>query len=278
VSFCNRKKDEAMALKRTKTAKQARTLLAWLETLALPTRAINALRRDLQTVSGEHEGEAGSGVLANIDQASFVEELYRPRGGQVAQVLAASAIEALRAAIPAPATSDPTETVREIQGEEESTESIVAAQEDPTTTPEVQEDVPADASPDAAIKGAVPEALSTATPKRRGRPPRKAESSSHATEAPPASVEEPTNPVQQGSRSQQGRENLAPPVATSKVKNSSLAAAPIPAPPQAAIPPVVSTVASPESEHSFEVLLQLWRELNPQGQRATLHYMNGLLA
>ena len=83
-----------MAPRRTKAAKQAQTLLVWLESLDLPARVLGALRRDLEVITGEREGEEGAGVLAGFDQARFTDELYQKRGGQVGKVpsVAASAI------------------------------------------------------------------------------------------------------------------------------------------------------------------------------------------
>ena len=87
-----------MARRRTKAAREAQALLVWLETLDLPARVLNALRRDLEGITGAREGADGSGVLAGLDQARFGAELYQPRGGQVGAVplIAASAIETLR--------------------------------------------------------------------------------------------------------------------------------------------------------------------------------------
>jgi len=129
-----------MPRKRTKAAKQAQALLVWLESLGLPTRVLNALRRDLETITGERAGEDGSGVLAGLDQAQFTEQLYRPRGGQVGQVptVAKSAIEALRAAIPAPVSGDSNEAAQPPQD---------AAPERAETAQEAQADTLADAAP-----------------------------------------------------------------------------------------------------------------------------------
>jgi hypothetical protein len=131
-----------MARRRTKAAKQAQALLGWLEGLGLPTRVINALRRDLEVITGEREGEEGSGVLAGLDQARFTEELYQPRGGQVGKVptVAKGAIDALRATIPAPVSGDGIEAAQEAQGAKAAPESTAATQ------PTESDDVSADAS------------------------------------------------------------------------------------------------------------------------------------
>jgi hypothetical protein len=194
-------KDTVMARKRTKAAKQAHVLLVWLEGLGLPTRVINALRRDLEVITGEREGEKGAGVLAGFDQARFTEELYQPRGGQIGKVptVAKGAIDALRAAIPAPVSGDSIEAAQEAQGAEAAPESAAATQ--PTESDDVsanasqegdepapesvevmQEAMPevagaaptdaADKQPTDAALAAPPEPANTpATPKRRGRPP-----------------------------------------------------------------------------------------------------------
>ncbi len=67
-----------MARKLTKpTVKQAQTLLDWLVSLNLPTRVINALRRDLEVVMGQREGGDGRGVLAGFDPARFTGECWQ---------------------------------------------------------------------------------------------------------------------------------------------------------------------------------------------------------
>lgn len=154
---------------------------------------INALRRDLEVFTGEREDEDG-GVLAGFDQARFTEELYQKRGGQVGRVpsVAASAIEALRAAIPASVSSDVGETPQETLGDEEVADTVAETTEAPeeaaapeagdavTAAPDGQEEAPAAAAPEAVEAAeppadAAPAAFAGQTddspaPKRRGRP------------------------------------------------------------------------------------------------------------
>jgi hypothetical protein len=85
------------------TAEDALALRDWLVGLQLPPRAINPLRKDLEVVLGQREaGPGASGVLAGVDRAQFVAELYRDEGGLIRSIpsVGALVIEALREAIP----------------------------------------------------------------------------------------------------------------------------------------------------------------------------------
>lgn len=282
-----------MARKLTKAAKEAQTLLVWLETLELPTRVINALRRDLEVVTGEREGEEGSGVLAGYDQTRFIEELYRPRGGQIGQVpaVAKSAIETLRTAIPALDSADSTSASSDgttpPQAEKEPAVAVDAATKSDETpqegAPQAAVSEPnsvgalTDATPEVAQESgeAEPAPVETpvATPRRRGRP-RRAEAAPKADEE---SGEPPVVPTRRRGRAP--RSEVAP-VTTAAATTADRRAAQSAAVPLAEAPALVQTPPVPSSgaDPSFAKLLQLWHELHPQGQRAAMRYMVALLA
>lgn len=302
-----------MARRRTKAAKQAQSLLDWLESLELPTRVINALRRDLEVVTGEREGEDGAGVLAGLDQAQFTEELYRPRGGQIGKVptVAKGAIDALRAAIPAPVSDDSIEAAplaqdSELASDAPKSAALTPSEETPAdaaperieamqeATPEVTAASPADAqeeAPDGASEVVVeaaeppgdrapedaPEpAEAPAPPKRRGRPPRLAAGAADASEpaeAPTASPKRRGRPPRDKAASETAAE-LPPRTRRARVTAALNASQQVTAP--AAPVPTSAPVERPP-DPSFVALLKLWRELHPQGQRAAMHYMAGLL-
>lgn len=264
------------------TVKQAEELLKWLVTLELPTRAINALRRDLEVVTGQREGEEGSGVLLGLDQARFVEELHRPGGGQVGKVpgVAKGAIEALRAAIPAPASADSVVEAGDgsdlapegaVTEEAVSEGAVVKAVEVVSEGTVAEEAVPEGAVAEeikAALEDDPPNAVEAAQDdeapeipepapepaKRRGRPPRKAVTSD-GIESP---SEAPAKRLGRPPRSDTA--SAAPPAAVA-------------APQQAPAP-----VSSPPVDPSFAVLLRLWCELHPHGRRAAMHFMADLAA
>jgi hypothetical protein len=266
------------------TVKQAEALLTWLVTLELPTRALNALRRDLEVVAGQREGEEGSGVLVGLDQARFAEELHRPGGGQVGKVpgVAKGAIEALRAAIPAPASVD--SVVEAGDGSDLAPESAVVEEAMPEgavveaveAMPEGADAEAVEAAPEGAVaeaveampEGAVAEAVEAGQDdeapeilepapepaKRRGRPPRKAVTSDAI---------EPLSEAPAKRRGRPPRSDTAPAAPPAAV-----------AAPQRAPAPVTPPAADP----SFAVFLRLWRELHPQGRRAAMHFMADLAA
>lgn len=280
-----------MARKRTKAAKEAQTLLVWLETLELPTRVINALRRDLEVVTGEREGEDGSGVLAGYDQTRFIEELYRPRGGQVGKVpsVAKSAIETLRATIPAPSSADSVSASSDgttpPQGEEEpAVAADTGIESDEAPQESAPEAVVSESNSEGALTQATPEVTQetgeaepapvetpVATPRRRGRPRR--------VEATPKADEEPGEPsvVPTRRRGRAPRSDVAPVITaaatTADRRTTQPAASLTEAPVLVQTPPVPSSGGDP----SFAKLLQLWHELHPQGRRAAMHYMAALL-
>lgn len=285
-----------MARKRTKAAKQAQTLLVWLESLELPARVINVLRRDLEVVTGEREDEDG-GVPAGFDQARFIEEPCQKRGGQVGKVpsVAASAIEALRAAIPAPVSEPP----QEAQGDEETAGAVAETIEAPrdaaapelgvaaTAAPDGQEAAPAEAAPEAVEAAEPPADVAPAVvagyadaspaPKRRGRPPR-AVADAAAAAAPadvtPVPARRPGRPRRDGATSEAAGE-LPPRTRRARVAAARDAAQQAPAP--EAPPPPPAEPAAPAADPSLDVLLRLWRELHPQGRRAAMHFMADLL-
>lgn len=296
-------KDMDMPRKRTKAAKQAQALLVWLESLELPTRVINALRRDLEVITGEREGEEGSGILTGIDQARFAEELYLSRGGQVGKVptVAKGAIDVLRAVIPAPVSGGSTETAQggaadsaeaaqpvqsdeppadaaqegaeEAQGDEPALESAVQE-----ALPELTDPAPADA-PDEQTTDAAPAAPlepvdAPTAPKRRGRPPRAAA----AAAAPPEPVEAPETPARRRGRRprDEAAAELPPRTRRARVAAASAVQQAVPPAETPALAPVAPAVP-PVADPSFAVLLRLWRELHPQGQRAAMHYMASLV-
>ena len=91
------------------TAGRAAELQAWLESLGLANRVLNPLRRELEVVRGKREaGEViGTGtVLRDLGREEFAAELYRDGGGRLTELpnVGGSAITALRAVIPAPAS------------------------------------------------------------------------------------------------------------------------------------------------------------------------------
>lgn len=298
-----------MPRKRTKAAKQAHTLLVWLETLGLPARVINALRRDLEVVTGEREGEEGSGILVGFNQAQFTEELYQKRGGQVGKVpsVAASAIEALRAAIPAPAGGDTIEATQPAQGDAASEDAAAtqsaqgnelpadaalkgaeavqgdkpeakSAEVTQEAVPEVTDTAPADAPneqpADAAPENAIEPVDAPAAPKRRGRPPRAA----IAVVAPVEATDAPEDPAKRRERPPRDNAATGLPPRTRRARVAAASAAQQAAPPAevstpAPVTPVVPAVVDP----LFAVLLRLWGELHPQGQRAAMHYMSDLV-
>lgn len=302
-----------MARRRTKAAKQAQALLDWLDGLELPTRVINALRRDLEVVTGEREGEDGAGVLAGFDQAQFTEELYRPRGGQVGKVptVAKGAIDTLRAVIPAPVSDDSIEAALLAQGAEatsETPESVELTHGDETPAdaaperieamqeamPEVADAAPADAQEaaptgmaeviveaaeppaDIAPEDAPEPAEAPAPPRRRGRPPRAAAGAadaSEASEAPMAPAKRRGRPPRDKAASETAAE-LPPRTRRARVAAALNASQQVTAP--AAPVPTSAPVERPP-DPSFVALLKLWHELHPQGQRAAMHYMAGLL-
>lgn len=297
-----------MARRRTKAAKQAQALLVWLESLELPTRVLGALRRDLEVITGEREGEEGSGVLAGFDQARFTEELYQKRGGQVSKVptVAKGAIDALRAAILAPvsgdsieaaqpaqltdATSEGDEAVQPAQGDEAPADSAIEGIEaGQAAKPEVADAAlaPADAQEEAPADVAsetTPEpTAASAAPKRRGRPPRAAAAAEAAIEP----VEAPAAPAKR--RGRPPRSEAASEAAAGLPKRTRRARvtaaldaalrAPAPTTPPAEAPALAPAVpVVPAADPSFAKLLQLWHELHPQGQRAAMHYMASLVA
>jgi hypothetical protein len=294
-----------MARKRTKAAKQAHVLLVWLEGLGLPTRVINALRRDLEVITGEREGEKGAGVLAGFDQARFTEELYQPRGGQIGKVptVAKGAIDALRAAIPAPVSGDSIEAAQEAQGAEAAPESAAATQ--PTESDDVsanasqEGDEPAPESVEAVMQEAMPEvagaaptdaadkqptdaalaappepANTPATPKRRGRPPRAAAAA--AATAEPAVA--PETPTKRRGRAPRDEAAAGLPQRTRRARVAAVSAAQQAAPPVNTPAPAPAALAAPPvADPSFAVLLRLWRELHPRasGRRCTMASLTG---
>lgn len=290
-----------MARKRTKAARQAQTLLVWLESLELPTRVINALRHDLEVVTGEREDEDG-GVLAGFDQARFTEELYQKRGGQVGRVpsVAASAIEALRAAIPAPVSGDVSEPPEETRGDEEVADTVAETTETPqegaapelidaaVAAPDGQEEAPVAAAPeadeaaeppaDAAPAAITGQVEASPTPKRRGRPPRAVADEAAAAvpvDVTPVPTRRPGRPRRDEVASEAAGE-LPPRTRRARVAAAHDAAQQVPAPeapPPSPTEPAAPTAADP----SFDVLLRLWRELHPQGRRAAMHFMADLL-
>jgi|GEM_PF-3166220 len=294
-----------MARKRTKVAKQAQTLLVWLESLDLPTRVINALRRDLEVVTGEREDEDG-GVLAGFDQTRFIEELYQKRGGQIGKVpsVAASAIEALRAAIPAPVSADEQNAEQPAQGVEAAAEAAPEGTETPqeATAPEeidaaaaapgVHKAVDAGASPEGVVEAAKPpadaapaavieQAKASRAPKRRGRPPRAAVDLVIAEE-PAGVLAAPAKRRGRPRRDEVASEGPAEsPLRTRRARVTAArdAAPQAPAAPPAETPaPALNVPAAPSAaDPSFDVLLRLWRELHPHGQRAAMHFMADLL-
>jgi hypothetical protein len=290
-----------MARKRTKATREAQALLVWLESLELPTRVINALRRDLEVVTGEREDEDG-GVLAGFDQARFTEELYQKRGGQVAKVpsVAASAIEALRAAIPAPMSGDISENPQEAQGDEEVADAIAETTEAPqegaasevgdaaTAAPDSQEEAPAAAAPeaveaaeppvDAAPAAVAGQVEASPTPNRRGRPPRAVADATAAVvpvDVTPVPTRRPGRPRRDEVASEAPAE-LPPRTRRARVAAARDAAQQAPAP-EAPPPPPAEPAAPTAADPSFDVLLRLWRELHPHGQRAAMHFMADLL-
>lgn len=268
-----------MAPKRTKDAKQAQALLVWLESLKLPTRVINALRRDLEVITGERKGEDGSGVLAGFDRVRFIEELYRPQGGQVGNVpsVAKGAIDSLRAAIPALLRRDSTEATQPAQSDEEPTSFADAARVDaePATLVLADAAVPAPEQSSAnAVSKAAPEPTDAtlASPKRRGRPPRAAKVPETATR----SAEMLAAPAKR--RGRPSHKDHAPAVTTARNQVDRPASLRV-APPTEAFTPVLAAPVVPlVTNPSFDVLLQLWRKLHPQGKRAAMHYMASLMA
>lgn len=294
-----------MARKRTKAAKQAQTLLVWLESLNLPTRVINALRRDLEVVTGEREDEDG-GVLAGFDQARFTEELYQKRGGQVGRVpsVAASAVEALRAAIPAPVSADEQNAEQPARGVEAAAEAAPERVETPeeatapeeidaaTDAPGAQEEVVVDVSAEPVVEAAEPsagaapvavtaQADTSPDPKRRGRPPRAAADLVTAGE-PAAVLAAPAKRRGRPRRDEVASE--APAELPPRTRRARVTAARDPAPQAPAAPPAetpapaLNVPAAPSAaDPSFDVLLRLWRELHPHGQRAAMHFMADLL-
>ncbi|NTW01386.1 MAG: hypothetical protein HGA19_08750 [Oscillochloris sp.] len=147
------------------TIDRALDLRDWLAGLALPTRAFNPLRRDLELILRQHEESvSSSSVLAGMDRAQFVAELYHDDGGLIRRIpsVGALAIESLREVIPA---------------------NLVPESELPTIPADegwrdfefdVAEDAPVVATNGTAAPMAAPIAdLPPPVPaKRRGRPPR----------------------------------------------------------------------------------------------------------
>jgi hypothetical protein len=242
---------------------RAHDLMDWLATLDLPTRASNALRRDLEVTLGIRAGKAGSGTLATMDQAQFVEELYRANGGKIRTIpgVADTAISALRAVIPPPAgMPDPTAadfTLPPLDDDEFAPAPAGAA---PAAAPRILDDDAAlhlavhfgedlededyaDDLAELARLDAAPTATAALTrrvPRRRGRPRR--------TPAPAPAVN--------GNGASVGATGTPESLRIDTIE-------PLPA----------GVVISEEQR-----LLQLWSALHPQGRRATLGFIATLVA
>lgn len=196
---------------------------------------------------------------------------------------ATSAIDALRAVIPAPVSGDSIESTRALQPAQgnvapESTQTAQPIQGDKAPT------APADAAPataaDAAPEAAPEPADASAAPKRRGQPPRAAA----AVVSAPELVEAPAAPANR--RGHLPRDEGASEAAAALPKRTRLAsvaaahdaAQQAPALAEEPTPALVAPPAPPEADHSFKVLLRLWGELHLQGRRAAIHYMANLVA
>jgi hypothetical protein len=254
---------------------RAHTMMEWLATFDLPTRASNALRRDLEVTLGIRVGKAGSGTLAAMDQAQFVEELYSANGGKIRNIpgVADTAISALRAVIPPPAgTPDPTAddfTLPPLDDDE----PMPAAQkfvppardqhkpashrldDDAALHPAVhfgadpeEEDHAAELAELAELDAAshVAAAPNRRVPRRRGRPRR--------TPPPVAPPPEPTIGA------------TSPAFAMVTPEPLRLAAS-------RSLPPGTTVAMTEEAR-----LLHLWSGLHPQGRRATLSFIATLVA
>lgn len=252
-----------MPRKHTKLAKQAHALLVWLETLGLPARVINALRRDLEVITGEREGEGSAGVLAGFDQARFTEELYQPRGGQVGKVptVAKDAISTLRAAISAPFSSGTVKVMQpaEMDATSEMAEEAHGNKAGTEGAEIIQENLPEEPT------------VPPAAPKRRGRPPH-----APAVEAPAEPVQSPESSVKRRGRSPRDEASAGLPQRTRRARVAAASASQQAALLAEAPAPALAVSAVP-SDPSFVVLLRLWSELHPQGQRAAMQYMADLL-
>ncbi len=265
-------------------------LMDWLATFELPTRASNALRRDLEVTLGIRAGKAGSGILATMDKAQFVEELYRANGGQIRNIpgVADTAISALRAAIPPPAGApDPTAddfTLPLLDDEEpavgadfilppldEQDQAQHAPDDDAALHPAVhfgddpEEAALADDVAELAQLDADPTVSANPNrrvPRRRGRPRR----------TPTELVAPLASPV----------ERVPPPLSTSHTASTNGAHADAVA---IIAPEPISLAATQPLRTSDTVtiteearLLQLWSALHPQGRRATLGFIATLVA
>lgn len=296
-----------MARKRVSPdARNAEELQTWLEGLGLNNRVLNPLRRELEVVQGKREaGEViGAGtVLGGMGRKEFAAELYRDGGGRLTELpnVGASAITALRAVIPAPASTNgarasgddeepraaPAEAAPEAaevapaasrrRGKGARGQDTPEAIADPEPAPEApaprrrgrprrEEAAPAMA---AAEVLASPEA-----PKRRGRR-RADEAAAEAPDAAPkpsrrprsgtAGGDIPRAPQRAGQRAEQGAAQQAELRAPQRADQRA------PAPAEAAPAP------TQPPDPSFAGFLKLWRELHPQGQRAAMQYMVTLL-
>jgi hypothetical protein len=251
---------------------RAHAMMDWLASLNLPTRASNALRRDLEVTLGIRAGKAGSGTLATMDQAQFVAELYRANGGKIRTIpgVADTAISALRAVIPPPAgMPDPTAadfTLPPLDDDEFAPAPAAVAppapREAPAAAPRLLDD-------DAALHPAV----------HFGADP---EDEDHADElaelarldAAPTTVT--TQPRRVPRRRGRPRRSPAPaPPANGNGAAVSATVTPEPLRIDTIEPlPAREVVVISEEQR----LLQLWSALHPQGRRATLGFIATLVA
>ena len=301
-----RQKDAEMARKRIDpTVGRAQEVQEWLESLELEPRVINALRRELEVVQGTREGIPGKrGALDGVDRARFVAELYREQGGMLRLVpsVGAHAIAALRLAIPAPARANGAHPLPHddnfvlpplddappaADAAPPEAEAPTVAPAPPVAVPELVEAPPAPAKrrcrPPRAVAALQAPETEEAPAKRRGRPPRTVtalqapetdEAPAKRRGRPPRTVTAPETPGALSKPMQ--RVSAAPALAPAPTAPAAELRAPQLAPAPAA-PALAAPHATTVTDPSFVVLLQLWSELHPQGQRAVMHYMAGLL-
>lgn len=263
-------------------AEVAAELQGWLEGLGLEARVIGALRRELEFVRGLRADATGrGGALAGVDRARFVEELHRDDGGLLRRVpaLGPSAMETLRAAIPAPPRG------RRAQGARVAAPPVAETPAPPQAPAPVTPAAPDEAPPPArgrrrarrgatdvvaegAAAPAAPAPVVDVTPVADVPAAPAADTALVAdapADAPGAAAGPPDAAAGDAPARRRGRRRRA---AVADV-GAALAAAVAPA--------VIDAPAPGGPDTSEAALLRLWRALHPQARRAALGYIGRLL-
>lgn len=274
-------------------ARNAKELQTWLEGLGLSNRVLNPLRRELEVVQGKRDaGEViGTGrVLRGMGRKEFAAELHRD-GGRLTELpnIGASAITALQAVIPTPASTNGAS----VSGNDEEPQ-VALAEAAPEAASEAapaalkRRGRPArgQAAPGAAAPEPAPEAPA---PRRRGRPRNREAAPAGAAPETPASPEAPKRRGRRAVETATETADTAPKPSrrpwgaagdhTPRASQPAVPQAELRAPQRVPAPAEVAPAPAPvlPPDPSFMTFLKLWRELHPQGQRAALHYMATLL-